>query len=209
MDIIQLIGYVGSVLVAVSLSMKNILKLRWINLFGAVFFSIYGFLVEAYPVMLLNAFISFADIYYLLEIYKKHDSFDLVKTSPNDEILLKFIDYHKSDIQKFFPDFSELSDKVELNTYFILRNSQPAGIIIFKQISKLEIKIILDYAAPAYRDYKNAEYFNETAASHLKEIGISKVFAETKNKIHMKYLQKMGYLKDNNNSDLFVLNLQK
>ena len=35
MDGIQLVGYVGSVLVAVSLMMNNIWRLRWINLIGA------------------------------------------------------------------------------------------------------------------------------------------------------------------------------
>ena len=57
MDILQIIGYTGSVLVAVSLMMSNIVRLRWINLFGAGTFAIYGLLINAYPVFALNGFI--------------------------------------------------------------------------------------------------------------------------------------------------------
>ena len=55
---VEVIGYVGSVLVAVSLMMKNIYYLRRINLIGAATFATYGLLVGAIPVFVLNGFIS-------------------------------------------------------------------------------------------------------------------------------------------------------
>ena len=57
LDLYEIIGYSGSILVAVSLMMKNILKLRVINFFGASSFALYGYLVDAYPVLILNSFI--------------------------------------------------------------------------------------------------------------------------------------------------------
>ena len=64
MDYLEFIGYAGSVLVAVSLMMSNIVRLRWINLFGAATFSAYGLLINAYPVFALNGFIVLVDLYY-------------------------------------------------------------------------------------------------------------------------------------------------
>jgi len=55
---IQIIGYGGSFLIALSLSMKSISRLRKINLIGASTFAFYGFLMGAYPVLILNSFIS-------------------------------------------------------------------------------------------------------------------------------------------------------
>ena len=46
----EMVGYLGSVLVAVSLMMKSLWRLRIINLVGASFFTVYGLLIGALPV---------------------------------------------------------------------------------------------------------------------------------------------------------------
>ena len=74
----EIIGYVGSILVAVSLMMSNIWRLRWINLAGAVFFVIYGLAVKAYPVAVVNAFIVAIDAYYLGMLAGRKDYFNLM-----------------------------------------------------------------------------------------------------------------------------------
>ena len=57
--------------IALSMTMSSILKFRWINLFGALTFSTYGFLIGAWPVGFLNAFIALVDIYYLNSFIQK------------------------------------------------------------------------------------------------------------------------------------------
>ena len=52
--LIEWIGYAGSVIVAVSLTMSSIKKLRWYNLVGAAVFSFYGFTIGALPVGILT-----------------------------------------------------------------------------------------------------------------------------------------------------------
>ena len=42
---VEWFGYLGSVIVAVSLTMSSIKKLRWYNFVGAAIFSIYGFVI--------------------------------------------------------------------------------------------------------------------------------------------------------------------
>lgn len=68
---IEVVGHVGSVLVAVSLMMSNIKLLRWINLVGAATFSFYGYMIGASPVFLLNGFIAFVDIYYIIKMRRE------------------------------------------------------------------------------------------------------------------------------------------
>ena len=78
-DVLQYIGFVASVIIALSMTMNSILKFRWINLVGAITFSTYGFLIGAYPVGLLNAFIVSVDVYYLVRIYTRKDFFDILE----------------------------------------------------------------------------------------------------------------------------------
>ncbi|MCE9679307.1 hypothetical protein LZP69_08985 [Shewanella sp. AS1] len=64
------VGYLASVVVAFSLMMANIKKLRWWNLIGAALFVAYGTAISAYPVALVNFFIVLIDAYYLVKIYR-------------------------------------------------------------------------------------------------------------------------------------------
>ena len=53
-NILDWIGYVASLIVLVSLLMSSIKKLRWINMVGALIFSIYGFMIGSMPTGLMN-----------------------------------------------------------------------------------------------------------------------------------------------------------
>ena len=65
-NILPWIGYTASVIIVLSMMMNSIVKFRWINLFGALLFSTYGFLIGAIPVGILNGIIVLVDIYYLI-----------------------------------------------------------------------------------------------------------------------------------------------
>ncbi|MEZ9595030.1 hypothetical protein AB4298_10330 [Shewanella sp. 10N.261.52.F9] len=64
------VGYIASVVVAISLMMSNIKKLRWWNLVGAALFVAYGLAIDAIPVALVNFFIVLIDAYYLVKLYQ-------------------------------------------------------------------------------------------------------------------------------------------
>lgn len=67
----ELLGYSASVLVAVSLTMRSLTRLRVINMVGSLLFTIYGFIIGAYPVAVLNAFIVLVNIYYLQPVLNR------------------------------------------------------------------------------------------------------------------------------------------
>ncbi|MBI9072343.1 MAG: hypothetical protein JEY94_12140 [Melioribacteraceae bacterium] len=205
-NLLEVFGYCGSVLVAVSLMMKNILRLRWINLVGASVFSIYGLLVEAYPVFILNGFIAVVDIYYLLQMYKQKDYFSLLPVKSDNKFLEKFFSFHKNDILKFFPNFlhSEVDSRKHI---FILRNLLPVGIVVYEKKSATDIQIILDYAIPDYRDLENAQYVFSNESEYFKSDGIKRIIAKSKIPVHIKYLLKVGFEKSIENPDTFYKNL--
>jgi len=107
MDVIHIIGYTASILIATSLMMSSIVKLRIINFFGAATFSMYGFIIGAYPVGILNGFITLIDIYYLSEIFfkKEKEFFHVLEIKPDSDYLKYFLNYYKEDINKFIPSF--------------------------------------------------------------------------------------------------------
>lgn len=203
MNYIEIIGYAGSALVAISLMMKNIFYLRRINLIGAATFATYGLLVGAIPVFILNSFISLVDIYYIFEMKRKKEYFTLLPiNNSHDSLLNKFCEFYSNDIKKFFPSF-EITKIDEDKSFFILRNLIPVGLFAYKEINEQKIFIELDYAIPDYRDLKNARFVYFAQSNHFIKKGYKILTAETEVEAHKKYLIKIGFEKDQNNPKLF------
>lgn len=201
---VEVIGYVGSVLVAISLMMKNIYYLRRINLIGAATFATYGLLVGAIPVFVLNGFISLVDIYYIWEAKKEKEYFTLLPIEQsNGPLLNKFLQFYKDDIAKFFPKFTKYHIE-EDKSFFILRNLIPVGLFAYKEISESEILIELDYSIPDYRDLKNARFVYFAQNNHFSKNGYKILNAESEVPAHKKYLTKIGFVETPSNSGKFT-----
>lgn len=66
----EYVGYGASVLVVLSLMMSNVTKLRWLNLCGCLAFTLYGVMINAWPVVITNALISLVNVYHLVKLYR-------------------------------------------------------------------------------------------------------------------------------------------
>lgn len=62
------LGYAASVLVGISLLMGDMRRLRVINLLGCLLFTVYGLMIEAFPVAVMNLFGAGVNIYHLLRL---------------------------------------------------------------------------------------------------------------------------------------------
>ena len=195
LNIYELIGYVASVLVAISLTMTSILKLRIINLIGSACFTIYGLLIGAYPVAIVNLIIVFINIYYLYDAYATREYFKLLDVSPQSEYLQYFLRFHEGEIRKFTPDFSYHPAAAERQTvFFVLRNLVPAGLFMAEPLDADSLLINLDFVIPGYRDFKIGKFvFNENAEV-FREKGIRKIYSRPGTKKHQEYLRSMGFM---------------
>ena len=191
-EILQWIGYTASVIIALSMTMSSIVKFRWINLVGAITFSAYGFLIGALPVGFLNGFIVLVDIYYLIEIYGKKEIFEILEIRPENYYLIRFIEFHNDEIQKFFPGFTY---KPDMNTvsFFILRNMAVAGLYLAHREEGNVLKVGLDYVIPEYRDFKNGKYVYLRLRDRFIKDGFTKVITEGNSIEYIKYLEKLGF----------------
>jgi hypothetical protein len=201
---IELIGYLGSILVAISLMMRSLLRLRIINLFGALFFTIYGILLGAYPVAFLNGLIVLIDLYYLFQMWRQKDFFTFLEVSPKGAYLRAFVEFYRNDIAEIIPGYTPKTDE-NLLCFFILRNMMPAGLFIAKVQGK-EAHIQLDYVIPNYRDFQVARFIFEENAAFFLQRGIRRFISDGGSIIHRKYLEKMGFV---NKAEMYVHEIGK
>ncbi len=69
--LIELFGYLGSVLVIISMLMTSVKKLRILNMTGSLIFTIYAIIIKSYPTALLNSFLVIINLMHLIRIIKK------------------------------------------------------------------------------------------------------------------------------------------
>ncbi len=67
---VEWVGYAASFMIAASLLMTDLKKLRIMNTIGCFLFIAYGSLVGAYPVVISNIAIAFINFYHLYKIKK-------------------------------------------------------------------------------------------------------------------------------------------
>lgn len=65
---IEILGYVASVFIAISITMESVIKLRVINFIGAMLLGTYGVFIDSMPIILLNYFIGLTNVYYLWKL---------------------------------------------------------------------------------------------------------------------------------------------
>jgi len=193
LNTIEIIGYLGSILVAISLMMKSLLRLRLINLIGASFFTLYGILLGAYPVAVLNGLIVGIDIYYLVQMWRQKDFFTFLEVSPQGAYLRAFLDFHQADIAAIIPSF-KYQPQADLLCFFVLRNMMPAGLFIVN-IHGADADVQLDYVIPNFRDFQVARFIFEENAAFFAQRGIKRFISEGGSDFHRGYLEKMGFVR--------------
>jgi hypothetical protein len=187
------IGYIASAIVLISLLMKSVIRLRWINLVGALVFTIYGFLINALPVGIMNSGIVMINIYYLYQMYAKKDFFTLLESTNDTNYFNYFMQFHENNIVKFMDLPKDLNNENHIKLY-VLRNTVPAAVLVFKTINQNTLEVLIDYATPTYRDFKTGLFVYEKQKDFFLEKGYEKLISHCTSQKHKKYLLRMGFV---------------
>lgn len=188
--VIELIGYLGSILVLVSMLMSSVIKLRIINTIGSIIFTFYAFAIQTYPTAILNVILVGVNIYNIVKLLKFTKQYDLVEVKAEDSFAGYFIEHYKTDIEIYFPDFKNIVSLYDA-AYIVCCNADPAGILLGKKNGD-EIEISLEYTTPMYRDCSVGRFLYE----ELDKKGIKKLIYITAERKHAEYLEKMGFSKN-------------
>ncbi len=191
-SIVPYIGYLASIFLILSLSVLNDVKFRIFNSLGCIFFIIYGFSFNAWPVILTNTILLFINIFYLRKLYLHRENFELVEIKSNDPFIEKFIAFYKDDISKFYPSFTSIAMQGNIN-FVVLRDLVIANIFSAKILENGDAKILINYTIPKYRDYKASKFIFGKKHQTLIGKGVRRILYDTtlneKYKTYFKVMQ--------------------
>lgn len=187
---LEIFGYIGTAFVITSMMMSSVLKLRCINTVGSVISMIYAILCNTWPVVILNFSLASINIYKLIASAKVKVVFRHITARATDETVSYFLLHHRADIEKIFPEY-DFSIEENDEAHLVYAGAEMAGLLI-GHTENGEMTVSLDYTSPKYRDRSVAKFlYNELYCA-----GVRRVKQSCGNKMHDKYLEKMGFAFD-------------
>ena len=191
---LQLLGYAASILIAASLLMRSIVRLRVINMVGAATFSLYGFLIGAYPVGILNMLTTAINAVQLVRLQRRREIFRTLEIRPDSPYLQYFLDFQADDIRRFFPRFQYDTGAPEAGrlVVLVLRDLVPAGLLL-GTIHGERLDVHLDYVVPQFRDLKVGRFLFSDEIDFFRVRGIREIVSPADTPEHAQYLERIGF----------------
>lgn len=193
----EILGYLASVALAISLMQTNAIRFRWFNMSGGIFFIIYGITIGAFPVILANSILLCINIYQTFKLYSNTEKFDLITFTKGGELIPKFLDFYQKDIAAYFPGFKFEEDEQKL-CFVVLRNIVLANLFVAKRTNDGYAVVEINYTVAHYRDYKVGRFIFNRSRDYLLSMGVQHIVYETvHNKNHLQFLKVMGFTPQN------------
>lgn len=191
---IEIVGYLASALILLSIVQKSILRLRVLGLIGAFIFLVYSIAIGAYPIAVLNVIAAAIHIWYLRKLTRHQDEvFRILHVLPESRYLADFLDFYDDEVKVGLqPDFTHEPSKDTICA-FILRDMVPAGLLIGWANDNGMLEVGLDFAIPQYRDFKIGRFLYSTNSDLLTSYALEGVEANAASSDHAQYLNRMGF----------------
>lgn len=187
--IIETIGYIGSLLVLVSMLMTSVVKLRVVNTIGSVIFTIYALIIKSYPTAVMNIAIIIINVQYLWKMNRMGKEYEVTRVDNDDKYLEYLLGLYFNDIKQCFPGISMTFSDADVN-YIVSCQGKPVGITI-GIADKNELELLLDYSIPEFRDFSIGRFLY----GRIRSDGFEKVIYNGPDQNHRKYLDSLGFVK--------------
>lgn len=160
MNWIEVVGWVGSAILVVSLLQTRLLRLRVVNLVGCVVLLAYNAVIQVWPMVGLNVVLAAINVFYLWRMLRtRHDdrTYAVVEVRPEDAYLNHVLTVHQDDIARTNPRFGFDPESAD-TAYLVLRGDETVGVVLARDAGVDTAEVLLDWVTPAYRDFSPGEF---------------------------------------------------
>jgi hypothetical protein len=162
MNWLEVLGWIGSAIVVLSLLQTRILRLRVLNLTGCAISVLYAALGGVWPILGLNAILTIINIVHLRKLTAQKETerdYSVVTVEPDDAYLNFLLTKHHDDIKATHPTFEqELAAHPATESHLILHNDETVGLVLIHNDGDGSGEILIDYVTPRFRDFTPGKY---------------------------------------------------
>ncbi len=191
--VIELIGYLASALIVVSLAMSSVVRLRIVSAIGSLAFITYGALLPSIPLMITNVATLVLNLWYLRKEFSPKSDLGAVPIAPDEPFLVDFLRSHAGDIAHSQPDFT--GPRPDDFVLLLTRAGMPAGAVVGEPDGKT-LRLRLDYVMQAYRDTQLGAWLYTRGKRAFTDAGFTRLVAAPATDVHARYLRKVGFTEE-------------
>lgn len=190
MNAVELVGYLASALVVLSLTMRSIVRLRVLSTVGGMVFTAYGLMIGSWPIVLTNTAVALVNIWNLRRELAPTSAVGAVAIEPDAPFLADFLAAHATEIRTSQPDYHPSS--ADRFVRLLTRDGLPAGVLIGEPAGA-ELLVKLDFVTPAYRDSQVARWLFGPGRRTFTDAGFTRLVASAPTTMHRHYLELVGF----------------
>ena len=188
--VLEFLGYAASAVIAVSLMLVSVVRLRIVNLLGSVLFVVYGLLIDAMPIVVLNVLMVAVNAFHLARLLRDtEEEIELLEVPADSPYLERFVAHHADEIGRISPGFEVEPDHLYV---LVLRDAVPAGLFVAR-LEGPTLRVELDFATPSYRDLKGGTHLYERLPALVGEPAPEWIVTERTDHGYERYLERMGF----------------
>ncbi len=158
---LEILGWIGSGLIILSLAQARVLRFRVLNLAGATLAVLYNSVLQIWPFAAMNAIIVVLDIYWLRRLLReRHDAavYEVVEVAPDDQYLSHVMKVHLADVRRFQPGFAWDPATPDRSAFLVERATETVGVVVIRDVGNGIAQVDLDYVTPRFRDFTPGEF---------------------------------------------------
>jgi hypothetical protein len=156
----DLLGWVGSILVILSLMQARVLRFRWMNLVGAALATGYNAAIGVWPFAVMNGVITIIDIYWVIRLQRERNddvTYEVIEVGTDDALWRHILAVHRDDIATFQPDtLDPVGD--DRSVWVVARMDEAVGMVVVRDAGNGVGRVEIDYVTPRFRDFTPGQY---------------------------------------------------
>lgn len=165
MPLIEIVGWIGSLVLVISLLQTRVVRLRIINLLGSLILLIYNAVIMVWPMVGLNTVLVLINLYFLYKMLStRHDTkaYSVIVVGSDDRYLAHVLSVHAADIAQTNPNFTHdpAADRLEM---LVVHGDETVGVVVAADAGGGTAEILLDWVTPRYRDLTPGEFVYRTS----------------------------------------------
>jgi hypothetical protein len=195
----DVIGWIGSAILVLSLAQTRVLRFRALNLFAAAILVVFNAAVAVWPMAAVNAVIAVVDAYVLIRLARaRHDhrAYEVVPIGPGEPYLGYLLERNAKDIAAYNPGLAPDVQRVRQDAdlaFLTLNQGETVGVVLARRTQRPgEAELLLDYVTPRFRDFTPGEFVFR-ADGPFPRLGVHRVLAPSGMREASAYLAAVGF----------------
>jgi hypothetical protein len=196
MSWLDAVGWIGSVLLVVSVMQARVLRFRVLNLLACVVLTGFNAALGIWPMVAMNIALTLINLWHLRTLVTtRHDdaAYDVIEVGPDDEYLRHVLRVHGADILTFQPDLVWDGAAPGRSAFLVQRGDETVGVVLVRDDGDGVARVQLDYVTPRFRDFSPGE-FVWRRSNVLRERGFTRVV--TPASMVDAYYERLGFRPD-------------